>query len=653
MTTPDEPDLERLRPLYVLDILSPRLRSDVLADGEIAEKCDIRMKHPMQIGEGIVVLREQLFAALRSAVDGLPIAKLLDQNNADIDIDIEINPDGSGTFTSGERKFRFPFVTLLSSEPQKRFSAFDNFLERFPINESAAASLRTLVQRSHYRDEDFISIVTMLESSPEMFCERLREKTRPKGQEGRLSVDDLLPDDIHYWDHLIALPRQSSTLAEYLENELKEARQARLAKGANYALHSMALTFGAPALVPHALMQELRADALAPILESLCEVDDHFSLLGAYEICAGRFTEDQRFVAIGERLLDRLFAEKDRLKAACALFGAVFVVTTAHLAEHETLGRHPVYWRRLAAVAHASLVVRICESSGIKPEEISAWAMRVAGEAYFLSVLSDFAVEPQWRPEWIVTHFLVADAFGRANGTLHRIDLDKAPPTWKQKIDKAHEWIVEENLDPFTQYPAVLEGTRRAKLPTLAEFALANFALGLELYGNLKSDPSPQNLLAVSPLIEALGLPPEAAEDVGKVLDAIRKEPGIDGDDRLISVTLSLIAHIAALTQNNDLADGVADIFLNRARSRRPIGPIIETVARLVECSSVLPDREAARRTLVRRLEILSFVLPSSEALSDLTSTVTKLARLQPELAPRVGKVIAASRLGIPRPSAA
>lgn len=71
--TEAEPDLERLRPLYVLDILSSHLRSDVLADGAIAAKYDLHIKHPMEIVEGLVVLRGDLLGALRSAVDFLPI----------------------------------------------------------------------------------------------------------------------------------------------------------------------------------------------------------------------------------------------------------------------------------------------------------------------------------------------------------------------------------------------------------------------------------------------------------------------------------------------------------------------------------------------------------------------------------------------------
>ena len=57
-----------------------------------------------------------------------------------------------------------------------------------------------------------------------------------------------------------------------------------------------------------------------------------------------------------------------RLTGACALFGAIFVITTAHFATHETLQRRPVY---LAAPRRRSPRFlwwsRVCGGNGIDP----------------------------------------------------------------------------------------------------------------------------------------------------------------------------------------------------------------------------------------------------------------------------------------------
>jgi len=414
----------------------------------------------------------------------------------------------------------------------------------------------------------------------------------------------------------------------------------------------MSVTFPAPSLVPFSLLRKFDAEAVVDMIEAVANVDDHFALVGAFEICADWVQRDSRFMGLGDRILDRLFGDMDRLAAACGMFAAIFVVATAHLAEHETLRRQPVYWRRLAAASHASLVVRICGTSGINPDDIVAWAMRVSGETYFLSVVSDLAVEPQWNPEWIMPNFLLADVAGRALGARHRLPGEVAPESWKVRLDAVQAWIKDNKLGLFLTYPAVLEGMRRPRQPTIAEFESGRFMAAVSAYRDLADDPSVENLLVVSPLIEAYGFPHEARADVMKVLDIIRSQGG-SGDERRNVVALTILAHISILTDDVALADGVAEACMERARALSDPNGVFEIVARLVECSGVIADRDAARTTLARRLEVLALALPSSEVISGLISAIESLKRVQSLLAPLLGKAFAAARLALPRSAAA
>jgi hypothetical protein len=62
-----KPDLVRLRPLFVLEKLSSRLRSDVLEDGTIISACGFPTKRPAQLTDDIVVDRDELFSVFRNA----------------------------------------------------------------------------------------------------------------------------------------------------------------------------------------------------------------------------------------------------------------------------------------------------------------------------------------------------------------------------------------------------------------------------------------------------------------------------------------------------------------------------------------------------------------------------------------------------------
>lgn len=73
---------------------------------------------------------------------------------------------------------------------------------------------------------------------------------------------------------------------------------------------------------------------------------------------------------------------------------------------------------------------------------------------------------------------------------------------------------------------------------------------------------------------------------------------------------------------------------------------------RLIECTAVIKDRAEAARTLARRLEILAFIVPASEVAEGLASNIETLKRIQPDLAPLLGRAFSAARLGSPRAAA-
>lgn len=645
----DEPDLARLRPLFVLEKLSQRLRSDVLADGSIISACGFTAKRPAQLTSDIAVIRDELFAAFRNATGAPAACQLHDPDGALIDARTSINEDGSGTVEIADKKMRFPWVTLLSPDAHKRLAQLDRFLRRYPLSDSDAALLRARVASPGFSDDNFLAAATLFESSPETFTERLAEKLRRQQGENRIAPVDVLPDDDRYWNHLVPPVDGSASLADYTAKELDAAWRAGLEADSIRTFHAFATTFAAPELVPHSLLEGLPADAAAQAIEAVSKVEDPFSLVGAFEICVDRVGQDQQFVALGDRILDSLFGDMERLTGACAFFGAIFVITTAHFATHETLQRRPVFWRRLAAVAHASLVVRVCGGGGIDPNRMISWAMRLFSDAYYLSVVSDFTVEPQWRPEWIFPKILVADIFGRVAGAWGRLSEEAAPPSWKEHIDKAYGWIVEEKIGVFAQYPSVLQGTRRAHQPTLAEFQ--NVPQGANAFLALANNPTAHTLVSISAFIEAFGFPIEVTGDVEKVLASIRSAPP-DQDDRLTVLALCLLAHIAVLTENAALADSISAVCLERARRVDTYAPILEIVCRLIECTAVIKDRAEAARTLARRLEILAFIVPASEAAEGLASTIEMLKRVRPDLAPLLGRALSAARLGCPRAAA-
>jgi hypothetical protein len=70
--------------------LSKELQSDVLADGAIAEQAGIAVSTPIDLPEGIVLDRKNLFSAFQKAADGESIPDIVDIDGVKREIKIEV-----------------------------------------------------------------------------------------------------------------------------------------------------------------------------------------------------------------------------------------------------------------------------------------------------------------------------------------------------------------------------------------------------------------------------------------------------------------------------------------------------------------------------------------------------------------------------------
>lgn len=628
----------RMRALFALGKLSPSLQSDVLADGTVGARWKILVKQTLPLGNGICVNRTNLFAVFRACADGEEVPALIDDNGGQLDAKASLGSDGSIIIELPGQRMKFTHGILLSSNPDRRLNALDAIFRQLTLSREEQERLRGITRRADYSDSDFISIAKSLSASPEEFAGRLQAKFNVR----QVSRSDVLPDEPQHWTNLTGPCRSSHTLAQFIDSELLDERSARFAMNGASAFRTIALTFSSPGLVPHALFDSLDTETMVAALEHACNFADHFSLIGAFETCTRLISKDQRFIDLGELILDRLFTDMTKLQTSCGMFGAAFVIAIAALAEDEALTKQPPYWRRLAAAAQAALVVRTCDVTEIDHEKLFQWAMAQSGESYCLSILGDFATDPQWRPEWIVHRFLVGDAIGRAWGALDSIPPGDQPERWRAHIDAAREWAKENQLDMLLGFPALMEGARR---PSLSISTLAEPIQ--QAYRRLEAEPSPENLLVLTPAIHAFGFPVETRVGLQKVIGVLRRSPHEARE--VTQAVLALLAHIAALANDVNLADGVAEICIEQIASADARKALLEAMPRIIECAAADPDRSASQTTLLRRLEQAAFLVPAGPLVADLQSLLEVLKNVNLPLRQRLGRALALVNLGVSR----
>ncbi len=236
-------------------------------------------------------------------------------------------------------------------------------------------------------------------------------------------------------------------------------------------------------------------------------------------------------------------------------------------------------------------------------QSLLAWAMRMSGKTFYLSVLNDAPAEARCCPDWINPHFIAADVYGRLRGSSLRL-ADAAPPSWLKKLDEARAWLAEEKTESAASFPSVLQGGFRIPIQRAPEGTPV-----AEFYDTFMREPSPENFVFLTPVVYAFGFQPEARDAALKAVHSLQTEVTQIGSDVSRGV-LSLASFVAVQSNDAELSDAVAQICIERLVSTQDALFLLPAVGTIVLCAAATEDRNEAVATLARRLENLAFVAP-------------------------------------------
>jgi hypothetical protein len=351
---------------------------------------------------------------------------------------------------------------------------------------------------------------------------------------------------------------------------------------------------------------------------------------------------------LGEKILDKLFADPERLVRRCKFFSALFVIASAQLATHAETREKPAFWRRLAAAAHAGWVMQGCGSANVDEGKFLRWIMRERGQEYLLSAFHDMREEPRWQPEWIDAEFLVPDVLGRTYFMLLKLG-SGAPSGWMERIEKMKQWVQDQKWDVRMYLPSVLQGSRQRELPQLDEQMASDMRADFDEFSRA---PSLDGLLGLTSWIELIGLGAEAIPGAKQVLQQLRTNADEIRDGRQ-SAAIAVSTRLAVVNSDHELAQAIADTYLERFRSEARELSITQLVFQLVECAAADSDYKRGIDTLAKRLTALAIALSPGAACSELLALLEILQKVDVQLAPSIAQAIHATRAAMAAPEIA
>jgi hypothetical protein len=282
-------------------------------------------------------------------------------------------------------------------------------LKERPLLPDEEKDWRKTVRFGTPRDEDFVRLAEALRETPETFTEAI---SKPQNLNG----DNMVPHGLRYYGRLVGPIPKGGTLSNYVKTELNSFQKHMFKKG-NTGVRRIAFGNLSASVLPFGSMARLPFDAVGQLAQS----HDPVSLLFGFEARVERYrTGDRRALALGRRLLERLFKDDSWLNKRCEVFSACAIISSSRLRTLAEQNGASLYWFRLAAFAHTGVLTNalanIRDTKGFLK-----WALEHFSGAYTWHAVVDLREEPRWDSEWTSPEAIKAELVGRCINAMGRL----------------------------------------------------------------------------------------------------------------------------------------------------------------------------------------------------------------------------------------
>ncbi len=295
------------------------------------------------------------------------------------------------------------------SDAAARLSQFDREVQRVRFPTADAEHWRAVVEARSPTDDELADLEADFAQTPAYVEMQIGELA----SSGRLSLEVLVPNEVKYYERLVGRHEPGQTLQQFMEASFRPFAEELLGWGAN-GLRQMLCA------MPHPSFSKAVDDVAIPaairrdVYVNLAAYGDPFVCAAAIEVelqrSVGDGEVDQAFRTLITSFLHRReIGDADQFELMCSLI----MVVDGELAYRRILRDKPPFWRRLAAVAQASMVAHIFASVGGELKELVQWCRTVRGRTFLMQSIIDMRVEPLWDPELLAPSQLLNEVGGR------------------------------------------------------------------------------------------------------------------------------------------------------------------------------------------------------------------------------------------------
>ena len=607
--------------IAALEFMSPSLRNSLLNDKEFEEQWGLPTIASVTLGnDGPSFQRPQLYGAIREAIR-LPGREIrISDNNAD-SWRLTARSKGeaiSFTLENNEKHFSLADHSGLAEDRSIREAWFIRVAHEVNLERDETRQWATKIANAPLSDEEFAVLISRLELTPVGNFRNLQAGI----SQGSVNLATLVQSEPVYYELLVGPLGSATDTINYIGNgaaqKIEGLQEWEPIRGFLFSL----LMCSRSTVSEYIQTDKLGLEQLFQTYEWLANRGDPISQIGAVEVALRDIERHRELEPFIERMIEGFIADDPDCDGGFfSLLSAMIVLVASELSRRRILESVPPFYRKQAAIAQASLIIRAIRGVQADTAHIVDWSRKSGfGHIFFLQGLVDLRAEPRWLPDFVSPFQLRAEFIGRVTnavaqceGKIHSESLRRLVIEENSRIATSVDW-------PFRMFPGPLEGEITPELPAIPDEALKDVATELEA-----ERLEPNSFAGLVNMSLVFMMPTSHAELAAKALRRVKYSIENADDEHTVFGLIGGLATVAAVTRATDLSEELRVLVrVMRRRKRLNADPddemrvaiiaaasheVVEDWARffgewIAELAFEVVEKEAARRFLpkLRRL---------------------------------------------------
>ena len=426
---------------------------------------------------------------------------------------------------------------------------------------------KTRIESEPLGDDEFAELIDELDLTPAMNYESLQSSMTL----GSVDISTLVPSERRYYERLVGPVGSSKEVDDYIETgaaplirKLEEWKPKR-------GFLSSLLICSKGSVSERVSIDELDSEQLSKAYELLAIKGDPISQIGAVEVALHNIERCREVEPFIEQMVEGFITEEEDGDGGCfSLLSSTVVLVAAEISRRQILKGVCPFYRRQAAIAQASLIIRAINTSQADKASFIEWVKRVGvSHTFYLQGLVDLRAEPRWLPDFITPFQLRAEFIGRiwnavtlCKGKIHSRSLRRLLTDKDSRLATAATW-------PFPMLPGPLEGGVTSNQPCMPDEILK------EMTAKLEADHLETNSFAeLVNMVLLFKMPVSQAGLAATALRRVKYSIESNNDASSIFTLLGGLGMVAGVTRATDLAETVCVLArVMRRRKRLNVDP--------------------------------------------------------------------------------